>query len=264
MSTPANPHRSGHSWCGHSWQAWLRNLWLVCAAIVAAVGVSAALISPGPLVTFVVAGMLGLVAGGFTFAFGPEDMTGVIRGVKAAAWVSALTVVSIGLGRLFGFMSALILGAVILTSPLVPATVRWYRGRRAQRDTERDTTGDKPIAAEVGPTIVTHGVMTDDASGNLDMTNFELALVDTEEAPEPAPEDTSLAGLDLDDLCRLWRRTSVLLRQPLDQRRVTEVLDARQRCLDELMRRHPAATRAWLESGASRADDPRPFLEESR
>ena len=64
MTTPAIPHRSGHPWSGHSWQAGLRNLWLVCAAIVAAVGVSAALASPGPLVTFVVAGMLGLVAGG--------------------------------------------------------------------------------------------------------------------------------------------------------------------------------------------------------
>ena len=154
------------------------------------------------------------------------------------------------------------LGAVILTSPLVPATVRWYRGRRAERGAERDTTGDKPTAAEVVSTVVTPGGVADDATGDLDMTDFELALVDTEEAPEPEPEDTSLAGLDLDDLCRLWRRTSVLLRQPLDQRRVTEVLDARQRCLDELMRRHPAATRAWLESGASRADDPRPFLDE--
>ena len=257
MTTPAASHHSTHPW-----QAWLRNLWLVCAAIVAAVGVSAALGSPGPLVTFVVAGMLGLVAGGFTFAFGPEDMTGVIRGAKAAAWVSALTVVSIGLGRLFGFTSALILGAVILTSPLVPATVRWYRGRRTERVTEREEA--KPDAAEVVPAVVPAVVVVGDPTGDLDMTDFELALVDTEEAPEPDPEDTSLASLDLDDLCRLWRRTSVLLRQPLDQRRVTEVLDARQRCLDELMRQHPGATRAWLESGASRADDPRPFLEESR
>jgi hypothetical protein len=262
VTTPAIPRRSGHSWSGHSWQAGLRNLWLVCAAIVAAVGASAALSSPGPLVTFVVAGMLGLVAGGFTFAFGPEDMTGVIRGATVAGWISALTVVSIGLGRLFGFSSALILGAVILTSPLVPATVRWYRGRRAERDAEREKTGEKPAAAEVVPAVATPVVMGDDTTGDLDMTDFELALVDTEEAPDPEPGETTLAGLDLDDLCRLWRRASVLLRQPLDPRRLTEVLEARQQCLDELMRRHPAATRAWLDA-PSHADDPRPFLEQS-
>jgi hypothetical protein len=216
------------------------------------------------LVTFVVAGMLGLVAGGFTFAFGPEDMTGVIRGAKVAGWISALTVVSIGLGRLFGFSSALILGAVILTSPLVPATVRWYRGRRAERDAEGDKVGEKPAAAEVVPAVVTTVVTGGDTTGDLDMTDFELALVDTDEAPEPEPEEAPLAGLDLDDLCRLWRRTSVLLRQPLDPRRLTEVLETRQQCLDELMRRHPAGTRAWLDAGASRADDPRPWLEQSK
>jgi hypothetical protein len=224
------------------------------AALVAAIGTSAALVSPGPLVSGVVAGMLGLVAGGFTFAFGREDMVGLWRGVRVGGWVAGATVVAIGLGRLVGAWSALVLGLLVVTSPLVPATLRWLRRRKhGGPEPER-----APAAVAPAPVVV------EESHGEVDMTQFELALLDTEEAPGPATseEEAPLAGLDLDDLCRLWRRTSVLLRQKLDQRRLAEVLDARQHCLDELLRRDPAGTRAWLDAAGTRADDPRPFLTE--
>lgn len=235
-----------------AWRVWLRTAWLVVAALVAALGASAALHRPGPLVSLVIAGMVGLVAGGFTFAFGREDMAGLWRGVRVGAWTAGTTVVAIGLGRLFGVWSALLLGAVLVTSPLVPLAVAAVRRRRTGAADDHDA-ADVPV---VVPLVV------EETLGEVDMTEFELALLDTEEdaAPELSDEDAPLSGLDLDDLCRMWRRTSVLLRQKLDARRLDEVLEARQHCLDELLRRHPVGTRAWLDAAGTRADDPRPFL----
>ena len=252
MTSPDPAHRPARTWL-----VTLRTAWLAFAALVAAVGTSAALVSPGPLVTGVVAGMLGLVAGGFTFAFGHEDMVGVWRGVRVGAWVAGTTVVAIGLGRVTGAWSALVLGLLVLTSPLVPMTLRWLRSRRH---------GDQPPMADAAPPVVPPApvVVVEETHGGVDMTQFELALLDTDDEPlaQPGGEETTLAGLGLDDLCRLWRRTSVLLRQQLDPGRLGEVLDARQHCLDELLRRDPAGTRAWLDAAGTRADDPRPFLTE--
>ena len=239
-----------------AWLVPLRTVWLAVAALVAAIGTSAALVSPGPLVSGVVAGMLGLVAGGFTFAFGREDMAGLWRGVRVGGWVAGATVVAIGLGRLVGAWSALVLGLLVVTSPLVPATLRWLRRRKHG--------GPEPEPERAPAAVAPAPVVVEESHGEVDMTEFELALLDTEEEPGSAAseEEAPLAGLALDDLCRLWRRTSVLLRQKLDQRRLAEVLDARQHCLDELLRRDPAGTRAWLDAAGTRADDPRPFLTE--
>lgn len=250
VTSPAPSHPTARAW-----HVWLRTAWLVVAALVAALGTSAALHVPGPLVSLVIAGMIGLVAGGFTFAFGREDLAGLRRSLRVGAWVAALTVVSIGLGRLFGGWSALVLGVLLLTSPLVPMVRAWVRRRRGGTEEADDAT----------PEVVTATmVVVEETFGEVDMTEFELALLDTEEeqAPELSDEDAPLAGLDLDDLCRMWRRTSVLLRQKLDPRRLAEVLEARQHALDELLRRDPAGTRAWLDASGSRADDPRPFLTE--
>jgi hypothetical protein len=252
VTSPDPVHRPARAWL-----VTLRSVWLAVAALAAAIGTSAALVSPGPLVTGVVAGMLGLVAGGFTFAFGREDMVGLWRGVRVGGWIAGTTVVAIGLGRIVGTWSALVLGLLVVTSPLVPMTLRWLRRRKHGGPApEPDRTPDAVAPAPV--------VVVEESHGEVDMTQFELALLDTEEeAGAAAPEEEApLAGLDLDDLCRLWRRTSVLLRQKLDQRRLAEVLDARQHCLDELLRRDPAGTRAWLDAAGTRADDPRPFLTE--
>lgn len=249
----------------------LTTVWVVVAAVVAAVGTLAAVRDPGPLVTFVVAGIMGLVVGGFTFAFGREDWSGVARALRAAAWAVIVTVVAIGLGRLLGGLSAVVLAGLLLTSPVVPATLRWF-GRRRRATTQPDGSGPgepdhpsspeqvdaAPAAADPEPPAAALETV-----GGVDMTDFEVALLSTEHevVPEPAEEeDGALSSLDLDELCRIWRRSTVLLRQHLDGRRLAEVLDARQRCLDELLRRHPAGTRAWLSAGGSAAADPRPFL----
>ena len=254
VTSPAPAHRPARPW-----QVALRTVWLALAALVAAVGTSAAFVRPGPVVACVVAGMLGLVAGGFTFAFGREDMTGLWRALRVGAWIAGTTVVAIGLGRLVGAWSALVLGLLVLSSPLVPMILRSFRNRKTgdlDPEPERER---RPDARDVPVVVV------EQTHGQVDMTEFEIALLDTEEEPitdAPPEEEAPLAGLDLDDLCRLWRRTSVLLRQKLDSRRLAEVLDARQHCLDELLRRDPAGTRAWLDAAGTRADDPRPFLTE--
>jgi len=60
----------------------------------------------------------------------------------------------------------------------------------------------------------------------------------------------SLAELDDDALCRLWRYTYWQLDLQTTEAGVLELVALRQACLDELERRDPSALRAWLFSGA--------------
>jgi len=59
----------------------------------------------------------------------------------------------------------------------------------------------------------------------------------------------SLAELDDDALCRLWRYTYWQLDLQTTEAGVLELVALRQACLDELERRDPSALRAWLFSG---------------
>jgi hypothetical protein len=80
-----------------------------------------------------------------------------------------------------------------------------------------------------------------------------------------APAPPSLARLDdLDDaaLCRAWRESFGLLRAARSDTARLDVVERRQRYLDELQLRHPAGMASWLSSGADAAGDPRPYLDE--
>ena len=80
-----------------------------------------------------------------------------------------------------------------------------------------------------------------------------------------APAQPSLARLDdLDDaaLCRAWRESFGLLRAARSDTARLDVVERRQRYLDELQLRHPAGMASWLSSGADAAGDPRPYLDE--
>jgi hypothetical protein len=80
-----------------------------------------------------------------------------------------------------------------------------------------------------------------------------------------APSPPSLARLDdLDDaaLCRAWRESFGLLRAARSDSARLDVVERRQRYLDELQLRHPAGMASWLSSGADAAGDPRPYLDE--
>jgi len=108
--------------------------------------------------------------------------------------------------------------------------------------------------------------------GSIDMTDFEIALwaaeaeqvVPTQPGPAESADVVGLRALDLDELCVMWQRSSVQLRQQLDGAALESVWQTRQRCLDELLRRKPAATRAWMEAAGLLGDDPRPYLTPQR
>jgi hypothetical protein len=75
--------------------------------------------------------------------------------------------------------------------------------------------------------------------------------------------ELAVAELSDVELCARWTASWELLRTGTPAQRLVYV-QARQHYLDELERRDPAGLRAWLESSASPAGDPRPFISSSR
>ena len=296
-------------------------VWLVVTAVVTALAAMAAFGFPGPLVTLVVAGVMGLVVGGFAFGFGEPDRVGAWRGARAGGWVFAATVVVIGLWSLLGGV-----GAALVTVALAagcPAT--WAKLSGLRRAVRRRPQSDQPPgpgtvygpaalrAAHEADLEARQNVQPTEASapreriGGVDMTAFEVALLQIEETgsvfdpggvgdlgtgdtdapsqssdpaaypqtlmsalvsglvpaqrgPAETPEYAGFRNLGLDDLCTVWRRSSVLLRHGMDGHRLAVLLKTRESLLDELLRRHPAGTRAWMAALDHAGDDPRPFL----
>jgi hypothetical protein len=77
------------------------------------------------------------------------------------------------------------------------------------------------------------------------------------------PDPEVIAGLDDEKLCQAWRRSFVHLATCRMPTRRLEIVQLRQVYLDELARRHPAAVRRWLASGARAASNPMPFVDKS-
>ena len=75
------------------------------------------------------------------------------------------------------------------------------------------------------------------------------------------PGADGVPALDDHGLCEAWRRSYVRLQASRAAGARLEVVRLRQVYLDELVRRHPAEVRRWLESGARAAGNPLPFLE---
>ena len=248
------------------WRSRLSTTWYLVAAVVVALGVATAFRYPGPLVTLVLAGTTGLVVGGFTFAFSSSDLPSARRGARVGVWTVVATVVAIGLAVLLGIWSAVVLGGLLVSSP--PLWTLVHRIRDHRRNPRRAGQNDEAVSApDTGAgTEQADGRRTPapETVGGVDMTDFEIALLDAEEeagsTPASADAASPLGHVDLDELCRVWRRSSVLVRQRLDGPRLDVVLQTRQHCLDEMLRRDPVGTRAWMDAGLRLGDDPRPFL----
>ncbi|MCW2847334.1 MAG: hypothetical protein JWR90_1308 [Marmoricola sp.] len=69
-----------------------------------------------------------------------------------------------------------------------------------------------------------------------------------------------LNGLDDWDLCRLWRESFWVLRQPAPTTTALCLVALRGACLDELERRDAVAMRAWLDSGARASSGPEKYF----
>jgi hypothetical protein len=78
-------------------------------------------------------------------------------------------------------------------------------------------------------------------------------------AEPTAAADRTIEALDDSELCRLWRGTFWELHTDAPQEAVLAMVALRQRCLDEMEQRNPAAVRAWLNSGARASGGPEKF-----
>ena len=67
-------------------------------------------------------------------------------------------------------------------------------------------------------------------------------------------------ALSTAELCRQWRDSYEALRYATTATARLRIVEARQRCLDELERRDPLGLKAWLGENASAAGDPSRFL----
>lgn len=92
----------------------------------------------------------------------------------------------------------------------------------------------------------------------------------TPEEPRQEPVDAGsltlreamgpLKGLDDRQLCRLWRESFWVLRQPARPATVLCLVALREACLEELERRDAAGLHAWLDSGARASGGPEKYL----
>jgi hypothetical protein len=72
--------------------------------------------------------------------------------------------------------------------------------------------------------------------------------------------EAELLTISTAELCRQWQATYDSLRSATTPAVMLRIVEARQRCLDELERRDPSGLNAWLASAASAAGDPSSFL----
>jgi hypothetical protein len=66
--------------------------------------------------------------------------------------------------------------------------------------------------------------------------------------------------LDSAELVMAWRRSFVALQQAASRADQLAAVEQRQRCLDELYRRHPEGIASWLAAGARASGNPMPYL----
>jgi hypothetical protein len=73
--------------------------------------------------------------------------------------------------------------------------------------------------------------------------------------------DPALRPLSNDELCAAWCASFTALREATPSQAL-QIVQARQRYLDELERRDPVGLHAWIASSASAGGDPRRFLDD--
>jgi hypothetical protein len=72
------------------------------------------------------------------------------------------------------------------------------------------------------------------------------------------PADPTTMGLD--ELCRAWRVSYLLLQKARGPDELEQVVRLRRQYLDELARRHPEGFRRWLDEGARASGDPSRYV----
>jgi hypothetical protein len=81
-------------------------------------------------------------------------------------------------------------------------------------------------------------------------------------APVSLPENCD--NFDDAQLVMAWRRSFVQLQMAAGEADRLAAVNTRQRCLDELYRRHPRGMAAWLAAGARASGDPTRYIDGQR
>jgi hypothetical protein len=206
------------------------------------------------------AALVGLVLGTVTIAscvlaVRSEGAASYVRAVRTGALVTGVVLATSGLVRLVGPVAyvapALVVGMWPGLPPLLARARRMLRGRGDEVDPGHPRRPSIEVAT---------------ASGSIDMSAFEAAMLDGDPA-ESVPDDhdsrSPMGLVPTDELCRLWRRTFVLLAQDIPPETTMQLVLVREGCLDELRVRAPGAYRQMVESGETPVNDLRRFFEDS-
>lgn len=159
------------------------------------------------------------------------------RPVVMALQTTACVVATVGLVATLGWAGA---AWVVLLAATHPAIDQWLIRSLGPPDPVRPGPDDDLSVAGSAPLLGEHSD-----------TATKTAL----------PDADGITSLDDETLCQAWRRSFVQLATCRLPARRLEIVRLRQVYLDELARRHPAAVRRWLASGARAASNPMPFVD---
>ncbi len=213
-----------------------RGFWFVMMAF----GVGLAVLEWSAVVV-IIALVLLLVLGFVVQYMLPDIVPGSAPGGGARLASSQLLMVSVGILTVwsFGRVAPALALLVVLTAGISSPAVLRRAIRSARRSTAHTPGGDALDPPSAAPRPQDEG-----ADSRLTQP----------EALGP------LKGLDDWQLCRLWRESFWVLREPAPPATVLRVVALREACLDELERRDAAALHAWLDSGARASSGPEKYL----
>jgi len=175
------------------------------------------------------------------------DSPEYVVALRTGAFVTGLVMATMGLAGLVGSVAYLAWPLVAGTCPGLPALVtRAWRAVRGRRRAEGAGRAVGP-SSEVVPT-----------PGSIDMSAFEVELEADDE--DDVSGSCSLSGVSTEELCRIWRRSFVLLAQDIPPESVLRLLRVREECLEELRIREPDGYQQLIESGETPISDLRPFF----
>jgi hypothetical protein len=200
-------------------------------------------------------GIISIGASVVTFT-GPERPESYLLALRVGVFVPAVVLAGAALVGVAGPVGLLPTVLVCVGWPGWPGLVSRARGAWAEiGGRNHGVPAPGPGTAVGAPARV---------PGTTDMSDFEARLVDTGDGPAELPRhdhaSSPLRDLPTDEVCRLWRRTFVLLAQELPPAAVLELLGVRDQCLQELEVREPRAYRQLIESGATPTSDLKDFF----
>jgi hypothetical protein len=136
---------------------------------------------------------------------------------------------------------------------------RWRRGSAPDATVATGRSGSPEINAPGdGATTSDHPSGASERHGAPRAGPSDAVAADTR-SPGLLPADPT--GLSIDELCRAWR-LSYLVLQNACAAEAERTVQLRCRYLDELARRHPKGFRRWLDDGARAAGDPSRYVRE--